>query len=574
MRQKLEQKYVRLRQEFKTGAIDAETFVQEVDQLRCQDKDGNWWQISAETGKWLIWNGSAWAAPAAGQYLDAGSRLKSTDNSGASGKPAIKRTSGDSVPVQPNYTGKEPKSAAELPGFVSFDLRGIGIQVLRSTFQRFRVMITFGIVAFLLHTFLIAVGNDGFDKNSNISMMFSRLSSYNSTVFSGQLPWYIDYTIGDFEVGKNIAIKGNEWSATFGWLFGGALLFSIWRAFRNNGLINSLRRLLTMPKQIASACTPNLGLNLAALALGIFLARWFSDKLPHQSQNMLSFISLGLIGSIVPMAVGGWLARLGMQLAGQFRQPGLQKVSYAGLAQLLFLGASSGMFSCSVWQYGPTFGWGLALYTLYLVITRTGQPLPVNSRVASFLSFTAFAGFFIMLSDEILFAHDKGWWENVNPNDPLTTQITSWIKAGGSTDLMKAGVPPSIGAAIGAGAADAAINTTTYVLQVNSYSLSVSAESPAELMVAVWKSENNGPLVPAGDASISLTGQGDGWMTLSQTASVCRLNCLVGQRADVDANTQLQPSSIYVTGVGGGQSCSATVTVTPGGGPAYILEVF
>jgi hypothetical protein len=576
VRQKLEQKYVRLRQELKTGQINADFFVQEVDKLRCQDREGNWWQISADNGKWLIWNGSSWAQPQAGQYLETGSHVRSLENAQASG--GYQRQQHDERSAAPNarpvYTGNEPKSAAELPGFVSFDLRGLFSQVLRNTFQRFRVMITFGLIAFLLHTFLLAVGNDGFDKNSNISMMFGRLANYNRTLFSGQLPWYIDYTIGDFKVGSHIAIIGNKWPATFGWLLGGAMVFSMWRGFRSNGLINGLRRLLTMPKQVAASCTPHLGLNLAALGIGIVFARWLSDQLPHQSQNMLSFISLGLVGSILPLALGSWLARYSTQLAGQLGQPALKQVSYAGLAQLIFLGGSAGMFSTSAWQYGPTFGWGLALYTLYLVITRTGQPLPVSSRVASFLSFTAFAGFMVMLCDQALFAHDKGWWENVNTNDPLITQITSWIKAEGSTELMKAGVPPAFGAGIGAGAADAAINTTTYVLQVSTYNLAVTPEAPAELMVAVWKSENNGPLVPAGDASISLSGQGDGWMTLSQTVGVCRLSSMVGQRADTTANAVLQPSCIYVTGSGGGQSCSASVTVSPGGGPAYILEVF
>lgn len=574
MRQKLEQKYVRLRQELKAGQIDAESFVREVDELRCQDRDGNWWQISAETGKWLIWNGSAWAPPSAGQYLETESHAASSEKKHAAAGHQPRQQESYDVRSSPSYTGKEPKSPAELPGFVSFDLRSLLAQVLRNTFRRVHVMLIFGVIAFLLHTFLIAVGNDGFDKNSNISMMFSRLGSYNSTVFGGGLPWYLDYTIGDFKVGSHIAIKGNEWPAAFGWFFGGAMVLGAWRAFRSNGLINGIRRLFAMPKQVAAACTPHLGLNIAALAIGIVFSRWLSDKLPHQSQNMLSFISLGMVGSILPMALGSWLARFGMQMAGQVGQPALKQVSYAGLSQLIFLGISAGMFSCSPWQYGPTFGWGLALYTLYLVLTKTGQVLPVNSRVASFLSFTAFAGFMLMLCEETLFAHDKGWWENVNTNDPLTTQITSWVKAGGSADLMKAGVPPSIGAAIGAGAADAAVNTTTYVLQVSSYSLAVTAEAPAELLVAVWKSENNGPLVPAADASITLAGQGDGWMTLSQTTGGCRLTCLVGQRADTPANTIPQPSMIYITGSGGGQTCTATVTVSPGGGPAYILEVF
>ena len=573
MRQRLEQKYVRLCQEYKAGQIDSDTFVHEVNQLRCEDRQGNWWQISADNGKWLVWSGSDWVTPQPGQYLETESRVRSAGSERA-GSAKSQQAPASEQDALPAYCETGPKSAGELPGFVSCDLRGLAAQILRNTFQRGRVMITFGVIAFLLHTFLLAVGNDGFDKNSNISMMFQRLSSYSGTLFGGGLPWYIDYTIGDFKVGSNIAIIGNKWPAVFGWLLGGALLFNMWRAFRSNGLLNSLRRLWNMPKQVASACTPHLGFNIGALLVGIVFSRWLSDQLPHQSQNMLSFISLGIVGSIIPLALGSWLARFGMQMAGQLHQPVLKQVSYAGLSQLMFLGISAGMFSCSVWQYGPTVGWGLALYTLYLILTTTGQPLPINSRVASFLSFTALAGLMLTLCEQTLFAHDKGWWENVNQNDPLLTQITSWVKAEGSTELMKAGVPPSIGAAVGAAAADAAVTTTTYVLQVSSYSIAVSTESPSELMVAVWKSQNSGPLVPAGDASISLSAQGENWMTLSQTSGVCRLNCLVGQRAETAAGTVLQPALIYVTGIGGGQSCSATVTVAPGGGPAYILEVF
>ncbi|MBU1107790.1 MAG: hypothetical protein KKB51_14045 [Candidatus Riflebacteria bacterium] len=580
MRQRLEQKYVRLCQEHKAGQIDADTFTHEVNQLRCEDRHGNWWQISAENGKWLIWNGNNWAAPQAGQHLETESRIQSAEKGHAENPQQSHRQAAKVQTSEPaannsfKHNGQGTIAASELPGFISFDFRGLTAQILRNTFQRGRVMLTFGVIAFLLHTFLLAVGNDGFDKNSNISRMFQHLSAYNNTIFSGQLPWYIDYTIGDFQVGSNIAIIGNKWPAVFGWLLGGALILSMWRAFRSNGILNSLRRLLSMPKQVALACTPNLGLNIVALAAGIIFARWLSDYLPQQSQNMLSFISLGLVGSIIPLALGSWLARIGMQMAGQLRQTSLKQTSYAGLSQLMFLGVSVGMFSRSVWQYGPTVGWGLALYTLYLILTKTGQPLPVNSHVASFLSFTALGGMLVLLCDQQLFAHDKGWWENVNPNDPILTQITSWVKSEGSIELMKAGVPPSIGAAIGAGAADAAVTTTTYVLQVSSYNLAVSAESPAELMVAVWKSENGGALVPAGDASISLSAQGENWMTLSQTSGVCRMNCMVGQRAEAAASTVPQPAYIYVTGIGGGQSCSATVTVAPGGGPAYVLEVF
>jgi hypothetical protein len=156
----------------------------------------------------------------------------------------------------------------------------------------------------------------------------------------------------------------------------------------------------------------------------------------------------------------------------------------------------------------------------------------------------------------------------------LKDQIVSWVKAPGSTEIMKAGVPPSIGAAVGAGAADAASDTTTYVLQVNTHYIEAQPDNEEELLVAVWKSEDGGALVPAGDASISISGTAP-WLTLSQTSGVCRVNCLVGQTAE-SVQSSVVPESVIlsVTGAGGGQTCTSTVTVAPGGMPQYVLEVF
>lgn len=591
MQDQLKQKYLQLRLDRNGGRIDEQTFTNEVAQLRYQDNSGNWWQIEPQTGQWLIWNGSAWAAPTPSQKL-----AKAVDKVPAPGAAPAKQAKQHYAHHQSQQHGQQQSqsqsqqrqkyadnrgtapevfSPADLQGSVNIDFKGLLRQIVKNTFTRYRIMIIVGVTAFLLHTFLIAVANDGFDKDSRVSSMFARLTAYNSTIFSGRLPWYVDYTIGDFKVGSNIAIIGNQFNATFGWLLGGAVLLSAWRGFRANGLFGGLRRFFTLPRQIAAACCPHLGLNLAAIFFGALFARQLSDMMPHQAQNMSSFLSLGLIGSIIPLALGGYAARLGIYLANTLKIPGLRQISYAGLAQLAFLGVSAGMFSKSCWQYGPTAGWGLALYASYLVITKTNQAMPVSPRLNSFFTLIALTGALIALSEETVFAHDKGWWENVNPNDPLTKQITSWINAGGSKELMQAGIPPAIGAAIGAGAVDAATTTTTYVLQVSSYSITVSPEQPENLLVAVWKSENGGPLVLAGDANIAISSSGSTWLTMSNTSGSCRINCFVGQSASSMSDATVQePATLYITAIGGGQSCSATVAVTPGGLPAYILEVF
>lgn len=604
MQEQLKQRYLQLRLDRNGGRIDEQTFISEVSQLRFQDKTDNWWQIDPQSGQWLIWDGSNWAQPTSEQKLnmiepvvnattnqtnqsrqrnqqqndskkqkqDASRQGKNKDqNEQKLPEPNSSLNVGESQ----NITDTEATPPSQLKGMISIDFKSLLSQTARNTFSRYRIMITAAVIAFLLHTFLIAVANDGFNKDSKISSMFGQLSSYYPKIFSSSLPWYIDYTIGNFSVGSNTAIVGNEVNATLGWLLGGALALGAWRAFLNNGFFGSLRRITGLPAQVAAACSPHMGVNLGAIFVGVWLARFFSDQMPHQAQNMTSFISLGLIGSIIPLVLSSYISRIGLHFADTLKMPFLRKVSYAGMTQLAFLGISAGMFSKSCWQYGPAIGWGLALYTTYLVVTRSNQTLPVSSQVCSFLSFVALTGALIAVSEEAVYAHDKGWWENVNPNDPITQQITSWIKAGGSKEIMQAGIPPAIGAAIGAGAVDAATTTTTYVLQVSSYHLTVSPEQPDDLLVAVWKSVNGGPLVPAGDASISLSSGGSNWLTLSNTSGSCRLSCSVGQSANsVGGANMLQSATIYVTGSGGGQSCSATVAVTPGGLPAYVLEVF
>ncbi len=197
MFQQLRQKYQSLRRSRSMGKIDENKFIEEVNQLRCEDEQGNWWQIDPESGDWLLWTGNEWLPAKVEKRYQPGSA---------------------------SDAGGQVASAAELPGMISIAWGSLLRMIFGSLFGRLRVMITVAIMAFLLHTFLIAVGNNGYDKDSNISSMFSQLRSYNSTIFSGELPWFINYTVGNFKVGSNIAIKRNEVPATAGWTLGGALL--------------------------------------------------------------------------------------------------------------------------------------------------------------------------------------------------------------------------------------------------------------------------------------------------------------------------------------------------------------
>ena len=553
MPQSIVKSYLKLRRSRSMGKIDQSQFLEEVNKLSIQDENGIYWRVEPKNGDLLSWDGTNWNKANESNHLNS-SQL------------------GDSNQGNDNKKKVEP---TQLDGVIGISWFPLIKQIAFSIFSRIKLMLFVGVAAFLLHTFLIAVGNNGYNKNTPISDMFYNLRAYSPRLFSGWISSAVRWTIGNFQVGSNIAIVGNRVPATAGWTFGGAMLLMAWRGFRRRGLFSSIRRMFVMPKRVVNACGPNIGLNLLGLAVGVVFASFFSSLLPQQSQNMLSFISLGMVGSILPMAFGSILARLANMLIRSFKMKFLRKIKFTGLGQVIFLGLSAGMFTKSCWQYGPILGWALGIYTVFLVVTRSNKARPVSGRVATFFSITALTGVLITLSEHALFAHDKGWWENVNQNDPLLTQISSWIHADGSAELMKAGVPPAVGAAVGAGAADAATKVTVYVLQVSTHFLEVSPDSPAELVVSVWKSTEDGGLVPANDASISISAMGGSWITLSQTSGAGKVICLVGQSPESVSGSELpQPVTLTVTGSGGKQSSTSTVTVTPGGAPQFILEVF
>lgn len=55
----LEEEYARLNDLAQAGSLLLEQFQEKVNQLRFQDADGTWWQLSFD-GTWLKWDGAAW----------------------------------------------------------------------------------------------------------------------------------------------------------------------------------------------------------------------------------------------------------------------------------------------------------------------------------------------------------------------------------------------------------------------------------------------------------------------------------------------------------------------------------
>jgi len=56
----IELRYAKLKTQYENGDLNYETYIRAVDALRMRDKNGIYWQIRANDGKWVRWDGSTW----------------------------------------------------------------------------------------------------------------------------------------------------------------------------------------------------------------------------------------------------------------------------------------------------------------------------------------------------------------------------------------------------------------------------------------------------------------------------------------------------------------------------------
>ncbi len=56
----VEKRYAALRGQFQSRMLSKEQWTAAVNSLRAADAAGRTWQISPDTGKWIVWDGSQW----------------------------------------------------------------------------------------------------------------------------------------------------------------------------------------------------------------------------------------------------------------------------------------------------------------------------------------------------------------------------------------------------------------------------------------------------------------------------------------------------------------------------------
>ncbi|HEY9072435.1 MAG TPA: hypothetical protein VIV61_19390, partial [Candidatus Ozemobacteraceae bacterium] len=509
--QELENRYQQLARQHARGSLDDQAFIEAVNGLRLTDDEGRWWQLEAGTGRWLCWNGQAWqpASPPAEPSTGADRPRTPAGTDRASAHPDASRRGQER---QPRIGAEQPLpkvqastvSLAALPGFLTISWTAVAKQTLLGIPARLFTAVKAAVTAWFVHTYLMAVTNEGFQDSS----------------------W----------VGKFIASDSYTDQAVYSWAVGGAFLWYVWTKLRASGFAAGIRQALSLPLTLAphfrQAQKPNFVALGAGLAAGYYISSYFS----MQTQLAVSFWSLTTLGTAFPMLLAGPVMGLVTGVT-RFIPPdtlptgSIGKIAWPSVIQVGCLGLAAGLFSQARWEWGGFVAWTIILGSIAAILTQGGKTTPVSPRMSVFIGIGLTAVAWYFGHDQTAWAHDGGWSEGINENDPLHKKLISWVQSEGATETMKRGVPPAISAGAGAAVADSGDKITIYCLQVNTHEMAVSAEQPGELLAAVWKSENGGPTVAATDASVSITSDGSQWLTLSNGGGGWRVTCLVGQNA-------------------------------------------
>ena len=149
-----------LAQQLAANQISTEQFQHEVQKLRAQRRDGGWYQINAQDGSWLKWDGQQWMALP--------QDVRATPQHAASAEPQE----------------KQPETLWELAVFVlkgMLKLRQIALMVVLVPAVAFIVMV--------LHTFFLVVVNEGFNADSSTNFLILRTLAVKGKVISATALW-------------------------------------------------------------------------------------------------------------------------------------------------------------------------------------------------------------------------------------------------------------------------------------------------------------------------------------------------------------------------------------------------
>jgi hypothetical protein len=397
--QEIESRYASLKQSRDSGRITDAQFRSEVAQLRFQSSDGAWYQIDPADGRWMKWDGRTWektSAQAAAQAPAAQKRASAPQAAQAAQNTApITKAASSRAPVPQD---KPPKKFFPL-------LWWLVKATLRTFKAQLPAMIFFGILGWVLHTYLLVWINNGFLKTSFI--------------------------------GHFLATQGNSISGTIIWMVASGLLFG-WlgqKIFARGRKPPKQAPFSTFIKQAGD-------LALAAIVASAGIAMVIGI-IANGYGNLAMAVGFGGImlsqgGSVVGLLVSsGWSSTYGLAQGGNTAQFGTATGRVAMLGGILGFLLNTFMPIWAKAIFGVLF-----LAAAFLLARRQGKQAVTALFVLLFPTFL-FAFIIHMLQNAIpVFAHDGGAPESGGT-------FSGWWNSSGRTTAIMLGTGPAIGTAIG-----------------------------------------------------------------------------------------------------------------------------
>jgi hypothetical protein len=393
--QEIEARYAVLRQQYDRRQISYQVFNENVNQLRTQGQDGAWWQMRAQDGVWLRWDGRQWFPTIPPHRVQPGQGVPAPAPARFAPAPAAPLAPSA---ARPRATGKPQKPPESL-----LDLL---VLILRNMFKRFIVKLLFSFITlvfvWVIHTYLLVGPNGGFDLGSNPIL---------NTI---------------------LALRGRMASGTLFWgLLFGLLSMVIARTWQT-GLEATIKNIVSMPRWLLEsfrragrASWPLLlGNAAAALVLGTILNnRLVSLLLVFASLGALVAQNTSFPGVVLRL---GWAdtERLLKRKSSSYN-PGWTAPAVAGLGL--------GFLSAVILPFVPYCGLGGAFVLLavtgLLVFLLIAQP-----RVGALL-LVLFLALFILIMPVL--ADDGGWQE-------AGGTLLSWLQSQGAVQAIVMGLPPAL----------------------------------------------------------------------------------------------------------------------------------
>lgn len=406
--------YAHLVEQYRRGQIPPTDFAAQVAALGVRDAEGRAWQISPETGRWMVWDGAAWreSPPPHAARSGVGTDLARSVAAGARG--AVRATPG------------------MLIGYIAARIIPIGITVVG---------------AWLAHTYLLVFKNDGFNPDTEISKWINVTGNSTSALaiwgIGSAVFWSFVYSV--FRVGPVRAVSG-LFSAPFQFL-----------GMLGRGGSRELGGLAT-GAGLALFLAARFGLNTqASLCLGFGLTL-FGAGYPGV---LLSSFLTGTISSFSQRRSGG-----ASHLAGAMR------FVAAGIGPGVLL---AGLLSAGI---AAPASLGLVALGAFLLFSGGKKAVTPASLAAFLLVATAAVAMLYLvrtLFSAVAHADDGGASEC--GKEDFATYLRDHEDCAGSDEAMSNGYGPAAGAGAGAGTPPLSQYQYSISLQVTPNRLKIDGKS-------------------------------------------------------------------------------------------------